>query len=331
MSHIFDALQRSERESSGEGVSQLSEATELLQHAERRAAWRWEAASLEDNLDHITSARQGASHRLEAAQPGAVAADTLAKDSTLPIDESASLFGQFESLQVAPVPKDRLVCLTDEENPAVEGFRLLAVRLRHLRRNRMMRRVLITSTIPQEGKSIVAANLACVLSLRKGHKVLLVEGDLRRPTFSRMFGIMTNPGLCEYLAGELPLTKSVYYLEKLGLWIMPAGVFVSSAQEPLQSSRLSELMDELTTLFEWIIIDSPPVLPMADTTVWMRLADGILLVTRQGTTKKRLLKKGIEAIEQQKLIGALLNCSTNPNDNSYYYYSKRSVASPDDQ
>jgi capsular exopolysaccharide synthesis family protein len=330
MSHIFDALQRSERESSGDGVSAPSETTEFLQRAERRAAWRWETTSLQDHPVPTVSAEQGMSPELEAVQSGAVAVETEERDSLLSIDESPDMFGQFESLQVAPLPENHLVCLTDNDSQAVEGFRLLGVRLRHLRRNRVLRRVLITSTIPQEGKSMVAANLACVLSQRTGHKVLLVEGDIRRPTFSRMLGIATNPGLCEYLAGERPLTKSIYYLEKPGLWIMPAGIASSNTQEPLQSARLSVLMDKLTTCFEWIIIDSPPVLPLADTTVWMRLADGILLVTRQGITKKRSLQRGLEAIEPHKLVGAVLNSSTSSGDSSYYY-GRPSATPPDDQ
>jgi capsular exopolysaccharide synthesis family protein len=330
MSHIFDALQRSERESSGDGVSAPSETTEILQRAERRAAWRWETTSLQNQSDPAVNAEQDMSPGLEAVQPGAVAIKSLAEDSSLPIDNGANMLGQFESLQVSPVAGSRLVCLTDSDNPAVEGIRLLGVRLKHLRRNRVLRRVLITSTIPQEGKSMIAANLACVLSQRTGHKVLLVEGDIRRPTFSQMFGIGTNPGLCEYLAGERPLAKSIYYLETPGLWIMPAGTGSSNTQEPLQSPKLSVLMDELTTCFEWIIIDSPPVLPLADTTVWMRLADGILLVTRRGTTKKRLLQRGLEAIEPQKLVGAVLNGSTNSGDSSYYY-SRASAASSDEQ
>ena len=81
-------------------------------------------------------------------------------------------------------------------------------------------------------------------------------------------------------------------------------------------------MEQLTAWFDWIIIDSPPVLPLADTSVWTRLADGILLVTRQGTTQKRQLQRGLEALESKKLIGALLNSSKNSSDNDYYSYRR---------
>src|SRR2546428_10861317 len=88
--------------------------------------------------------------------------------------------------------------------------------------------------------------------------------------------------------------------------------------ELMQSGRLGELMEQLTDWFDWIIIDSPPVLPLADTSVWARLADGILLVTREGTTKKRLLQRGLQVLEQSKLLGAVLNSSSNTDHSNYY-------------
>jgi capsular exopolysaccharide synthesis family protein len=201
------------------------------------------------------------------------------------------------------------------------------VRVRHLRRDGALKKVLITSTIPQEGKSMVAGNLACTLGLRTQQKILLLEGDLRRPSLSHMFGLGRNPGLCELLERESSLTASIYHLVSPNIWILPAGSVPSNALELLQSGRLSALMDQLTGLFDWIIIDSPPVLPLADTSVWMRLADGILLTTRQGTTKKRQLEKGLEAIEPKKLIGALVNSSKNATA-SDYYYSPATISQP---
>jgi Mrp family chromosome partitioning ATPase len=97
--------------------------------------------------------------------------------------------------------------------------------------------------------------------------------------------------------------------------------------ELLESKKLPDLMEQLTAIFDWIIIDSPPVLPIADTSVWSRLADGILLVTRQGVTEKRHLQRGLEALDQEKLIGALLNSSRRTSDNDYYAYRPRETES----
>jgi capsular exopolysaccharide synthesis family protein len=237
----------------------------------------------------------------------------------LPVAGGIDDLGETESLQVSSDPQDRLVCFNDEESPAAESFRLLGVRLRHLRREKSLKKVLITSTIPAEGKSMVAANIACTLALRTPQKTLLLEGDLRRPSLSRMFGLGKNPGLCEYLRDESSVTRSIYSLKGKGLWLLPAGSAQGNPLELLQSARLPALMEQLTAWFEWIIIDSPPVLPLADTSVWARWADGILLVIRQGTTQKRQLQRGIEAIESKKLIGAILNSSTNSDHGDYYY------------
>jgi Mrp family chromosome partitioning ATPase len=109
---------------------------------------------------------------------------------------------------------------------------------------------------------------------------------------------------------------------------MPAGAAPGNPLELLQSGRLPALMDHLNTWFDWIIMDSPPLLPLGDTSVWARLADGILLVTREGTTQKRQLVRGLETIERNKLIGAVMNCAQE-SDESGYYYRSPAASQPD--
>jgi protein-tyrosine kinase len=283
MSHIFDALQRSETEIAGAEPSPtepstFSVATELLQVAERK--------------------RRGGT-------PG----------SDRP--EGSNSLDHFPSLPVSILPNSRLVSVGEEQSLGAEKFRFLAVRLRQLRQSRPLAKVLITSTIPQEGKSTVAANLACTLARRKQHKTLLLEGDLRRPTVAEKFGLGRVPGLSEWLRGETE-TMNVYRLDALGLWVLPAGSAPENPLELMQSGKLSPLMDQLTSWFDWIIIDSPPVLPLADTSIWSRLADGVLLVTRTGITEKQQLKRGLETIEKSKLLGTIVNGSANAAHTDYY-------------
>jgi capsular exopolysaccharide synthesis family protein len=295
MSHIFDALQRSETERDGTEpslteASTFSLATELLQAAERK-------------------------------RRGVVVA------SSAPVDHSDSL-DQFPSLPVSILPHSRLVSVGEEESLGAEKFRFLAVRLRQLRQSRPLKKVLITSTLPQEGKSTVAASLACTLARRKQHKTLLLEGDLRRPTVAQKFGLGRIPGLSEWLRGETE-TMNVYRLDSLGLWVLPAGSAPENPLELMQSGKLSPLMDQLTSWFDWIVIDSPPVLPLADTSMWARLADGVLLVTRKSITEKQQLKRGLEALEPAKLLGALVNGSTDAAHSDYYQRYGPSVLSPE--
>jgi capsular exopolysaccharide synthesis family protein len=295
MSHIFDALQRSEAERSGPEAPTLSIATELIEAVERKAAP--ERATVVE--PYLSVERE-------------VSVDRGTRES------GPTPFDQLPSLQVALPAQSRLVSLVNRESMAAEKFRFLGVRLRQIRQNRPLKKVLITSSIPQEGKSMVAANLACTLARRAQQKILLLEGDLRRPSLADMFGLGRLPGLCDWLQADPSPMRSIYRLEGPGLWFLPAGSSPKNALELMQSSRLATLMEQLTGWFDWIVIDSPPILPLGDTSIWMRQADGVLMVTRQGATKKKELQRGLEAIEQSKLIGALLNSSREAASSDYY-------------
>jgi capsular exopolysaccharide synthesis family protein len=328
MSQIFDALQRSEGEQAGVDLRALSAATELLQIAERRATAARETA-VQPGPSDATKIAENETSVNSPPQPLAVLATAVESPTAAEArnDNRLDQFSQFQSLQVSVPPQNRLVCLTDNESLAAEKFRFLGVRLRQLQRSRELKKVLITSSIPSEGKSMVAANLACALARRRQQRTLLLDGDLRRPSLSHMFGLGRIPGLCEWLQGDPSPMTSIYYLERPGFWFLPAGSMPGNPLEVMQSGSLPALMDQLTAWFDWIIIDSPPVLPLADTSVWTRLADGILLVTRQGTTEKRQLQRGLEALEPKKLIGALLNCSRNTAHSDYYYHYRPPTAS----
>lgn len=292
MSNIFDALQRAELENSGAEGPSLAVATELLQAAEQKLR---------------------ASGTLIESPPPVVTADAFDVDPAAPLED----LERCPVLSVAIREDSRLVSLGKEGSLGAEKFRFLAVRLRQLRQSRPLKKILITSSIPQEGKSTVASNLACTLARRKPQKILLLEGDLRRPNITARFGLGPLPGICEWLSGETP-TINLYRLENLGFWLLPAGSAPQNPLELMQSGKLSPLMGQLESWFDWIVIDSPPVLPLADTSLWSRLADGILLVTRNGTTEKRELKRGLEALEKSKLLGALVNSSANAAHSDYY-------------
>jgi len=226
---------------------------------------------------------------------------------------------QFQSLPVSLPADSKLICLTAPESLGAEKFRFLGVRLRQLQHSRPLKKLLITSTIPEEGKSTVSANLATILARKQQPKVLLLDGDLRRPSLGKLFGLGKLPGLSEWLLGEPRPIKHIYRLEGPNLWFLPAGRPPENPLELMQSGRLSRLMEQLTAWFDWIIIDSPPVLPLADTSVWGRLADGILLVTREGTTKRRQLQRGLQALEESKVLGAVVNSSASTDHTNYYY------------
>jgi len=324
MSYIFDALQKSEAERSGVDRKALAAATEVLQVAEQQAAAEREAALTRATgraLEAVGSGQAGQQPFSEIASVAEIETEGVAEE---PIETDAPIdqFRQFQQLRVMVSPQSHLVSVTDKDSLAAEKFRFLAVRLRQMRQVRNLKKVLITSSVPQEGKSTVAANLACALGRRVRQRTLLIDGDLRRPSLSNLFSLGKIPGLCEWLQGDSGPAESIYHLEDVGVWILPAGSTPRNPLELMQSGRLSVLMNQLSNWFDWIIIDSPPVLPLADTSVWARLADGVLLVTRQGTSEKRQLQRGLEVIERTKLIGAILNSSSNASHNHYYYHYK---------
>jgi capsular exopolysaccharide synthesis family protein len=329
MSHIFDALQRSEAKRTRSDAPLSLAATELLEGAERAAISQWKVDSETEptpgsERDHanVLFGPDGLG-RLPAGE------DAAALIHALEAEERRECFGQFQTLTSTLPENSHLASLAEVASPAAEAFRLLGVRLRHLRAQKELKKILVTSTVPQEGKSVVAANIACTLACRKQQKVLLLDGDVRRPSQARLLGLPSVAGLCNCLQGERSLIASIYRLEDAGLWILPAGNNRSSLVDPIQSPQLPALLQKLSTWFDWIVIDSPPVLPLADTSVWARLADGILLVTRRGTTEKRKLQKGLEALDQNKLIGALMNSSNGAANGDYYYY--RPTSGTDDE
>jgi capsular exopolysaccharide synthesis family protein len=297
MSRIFEALQRSESERSGVATAPPELATELLQAVEREAS--------------------------APAQKDLPASEFVPADFTeneyAGNDFAKNDLSQFQSLPVSLPQDSKLICLTAPESFGAEKFRFLGVRLRQLQHSRPLKKLLITSTIPEEGKSTVSANLATILARRQQPKILLVDGDLRRPSLSKQFGLGKLPGLSEWLLGEPRPITGIYRLEGPNLWFLPAGRPPENPLELMQSGRLSKLMEQLTGWFDWIIIDSPPVLPLADTSVWARLADGILLVTREGTTKRRQLQRGLQALEESKVLGAVVNSSASTDHTNYYY------------
>ena len=318
MSQIFDALQRAESENSGVDISTLSEATGLLQRAERRAT----SNRIEETHPEEDEVASKASHILEMARSlrAASAAEMPRIVESAP-NADLDVFSNFQSVAVSLSPASRVVCITNPESPASEAFRLLAVRLRNVRRDRTLKKVLVTSSMPQEGKSMVSANLACALAIASKEKILLVEGDVRRPSLSKTFSMPGDSGLCQCLREGASPASGIFRLDGAGIWLLPAGSSLSNPIALLQSKKLAAMLEKLATWFDWIVIDTPPVLPLADTSIWARLADGVLLVTRRGTTEKGQLKRGLEALEPQKLIGTLVNSSSAIAGSDYYYGS----------
>jgi len=295
MSNIFEALQRAEAERSGGSPPKDADSVaDLLQKVE-------EEIDRKQSLSELPLVATLESPGVETFASAKVLSPALAADA-------------------------RLICMTDQGSLAAEKFRVLGLKLRHLREKRKVQRIVITSSIPEEGKSLIAANLALNQSRSKILKTVLIDGDLRRPELAKRFGFRRDlAGLSEVLRGERQLPEVVYKLQGSGLWFLPAGVTPENPIELMQSGRLPQLLEQLGTFFDWMIIDTPPVLPLADTPLWMKLADGVLLVTREGMCEKKQLARAVEAIDNSTMLGVVVN-SCSRNDHKYYYSRYRPAA-----
>ena len=129
--------------------------------------------------------------------------------------------GEFPAVKAVVLPDSRMVSVTDKDSLGGEKFRFLGVRLRQIQQERQLRKLLITSTLPGEGKSLVSANLVATLARRKQQKVLLLEGDLRRPVQAQLFGGGRPAGLSEWLQSGQRTVSNIYFLEGPGFWLMP--------------------------------------------------------------------------------------------------------------
>jgi receptor protein-tyrosine kinase len=169
-----------------------------------------------------------------------------------------------------------------------------------------------------EGKTLVAGNLAVTFAKYSNSKTLLVEGDLHRPTLANVLGLRELRGLNHWWSTQdQELGKFVYRLSGMPLWFLPAGKTCDQPSDLLRSPRFVKAFAQLASQFEWIVVDSTPMLPIVDVNLWSRLVDGTLLVVREGVAPVKALKRGLQALDHPKLIGVVVNEATEINQVDY--------------
>ena len=229
--------------------------------------------------------------------------------------------------------ESRLVAWTDSNSLGAEKFRALVTRFDHLRSQRQLRSFQVTSSVINEGKTLVSANVAVTLAKYSGFKTLLVEGDLHRPTLSNLLGLGELRGLNHWWSeGAQDLGNYVHRLNGMPLWFLPAGKSSDQPSDLLRSARFAKAFAQLAGQFEWTVVDSTPMLPIVDVNLWSRLLDGTLLVVRAGMTPVKALKNGLRALDNPKLIGVVVNEATDFDHvgyQGYYYSGSADVGKPD--
>ena len=256
----------------------------------------------------------------EHRQSGAVATEIIRPATEFaPAGIGALELEGTQTVQLRVAPESHLVAVTEYQGLPAEKFRVLVTRLRNLRAQQEIKSLQVTSSIVDEGKTLIAANLAITLARNSPTRVLLVEGDLHNPSLGALLGLSHLKGISHWWKDSTSsLNDFLYHIEGLPLWYLPAGEKFAEPGEILQSARLTESLTQLSGLFDWIVVDSTPLMPMADANIWNRLVDGTLLVVREGVTPIKALKKGLAGLDSPKLVGVVLNGASELDRVNYY-------------
>jgi protein-tyrosine kinase len=314
MSRIYEALQKAESERNSE-----------RREPEPRVS------------DHPVSA--GITMAVAEAEDPAFAAPVFATPAFADTyEEPSSLRVGGDSLDLSQiVPRPWALSLAQlpsllERGPAVEQFRSLRSRIFELRDISPLKTILVTSGLPQEGKSFISTNLALSLARHKNSKVLLIDGDMRRYTLHQILGCDSHPGLADYLAGKATILDVMQRPEQMpassgaapmlpNLTFIAGGNGGDKAADLSGSPRFRELIRQAAPHFDWIIVDSSPVLPVSDAVNLARSCDGVLLIARGGVTKFPVAQRAQSELKASNILGFVLNAvQETPEVGNYYGY-----------
>jgi len=310
MSRIHDALKRAEQERATSTGTHVEPSFEQSQARLQNEALREEMPSFQSALQPTLHSSVG------SGMPSMASGFNY-----------EALLARCPRSEWNPDPRTMLFFGDDDSREGAEEFRTLRNRLYQIREKMQLKRLMVTSALPKEGKSFVAANLAQVMVRQHGRRALVIDGDLRNPGMHRHLGAAPSPGLAEYLLGECDEFAALQRGPMENLFFMPAGRSVSSAPELLANGRLKLLLQRVEPLFDWIILDSSPVIPVSDATLIAGSCDGVLMVVRSNETPSDLARRAREEFPDKLLLGVVLNGATNDNKHSKYYYGE-AVSSP---
>ena len=205
-------------------------------------------------------------------------------------------------------PELNLVAKWNSASLVAEQFKVAATRLTLMVAERKNTVVVVTSAVKDEGKSAAAVNLAYVLAQDLGKVTVLIDGDLKNPTLDAYAGVASEPGLTDLLQETEPLDRCLQRLGELPLWIMPTGRALDRPVELSKISRLDAIISELRNRYEYIILDAPPILPLADMNVLGGMADVLVMVIRAGSTPQEAVQRALNSLKPKSQVGVVLTC-----------------------
>ncbi|MBC2714554.1 MAG: polysaccharide biosynthesis tyrosine autokinase [Desulfobacteraceae bacterium] len=203
----------------------------------------------------------------------------------------------------------RLRLSTDPHSPFFESFRNLRTPILYQSSDQQPKTILITSVMPNEGKGFVCANLGIALSQALEHHALIVDCDLRRPTLAQLFGLTNETGLVDHLQDKVDLSLLIRKTGQPKLSILPSGKPPQNPSELLSSGRMISFINEIAERYQdrIILFDSPPNIVASETSVLAKHLDGVILVVRHGASKKEDVKKLVDTLGPENILGLVYN------------------------
>jgi protein-tyrosine kinase len=221
----------------------------------------------------------------------------------------------------APVESE-LASMSGGNSFANERYRALKAKLYQMRDgSKSLKTILVTSAVTSEGKTFTAVNLALTISQEIGQKVLLVDADLRKPSVHKVLGISKEKGLADFLGQGSPATKIVLKTNVSNLHVVQAGNIPQRPTELLNTQGMREFLASAAEQFDWVIVDSPPIVPLADAELISTLVDGVLLVVRAYHTPTSLITKAVQTLQGRNVLGIVFNGIEKSRGPKYDYYS----------
>lgn len=242
--------------------------------------------------------------------PGSVGRQEDARVAVAATAAPASLEGLLELVETIPYNPSPEALVVDPLHPheaPTEEFRTLRTRLNHMQSLQPIHTAVVTSPSPGEGKSFAAINLALAEAQLSGNLTLLCDFDLRRPVVHSLLQTDRGPGITDYLQGKVALHQAMRRVGDTNLYIMPAGEPVINPLELLNLKEVKQMLDRLPSLFNWVILDSPPLLFAADANLLSTLCHGTVLVVRIGATTIDSITRAMQSLCQNNVLGIIVN------------------------
>jgi capsular exopolysaccharide synthesis family protein len=333
MGRVFEALRRASTTPKTGGTKQRSPQSSThhraaesgLTSAKEIEGQLFKDSSIFKSVDETVLNSASTAHTADAPG-GSALPDGLASravGATLDAAEATRAAG-FVSYDISAARVEpHLVAISQPRSAYTEQFRSLRTRVLQAGERSQMRAIVITSAGVGEGKTLTALNLAWLMAQSEGVRALLIDSDLRQPCATDYLGIDGKRGLSEVLGGELTLEQAIVRLDPAGLFLLPGGRARDDVAELLTGPTFAGVITEARRMFDYIIIDAPPMGIFTDANVLISRTDGALLVVRAGKTRYALIDKLLEQLPRERLLGVVLNRADEQLDSTSYYYQRR--------